>query len=316
MRERSYAIIGAGAVGGFYGGRLQRAGLDVHFLLHSDYEHVCAHGLFIESKDGDFALPSVQVYRDAQAMPRCDVVAVTLKATQNHILPDILPHVLKDDGVVVLMQNGLGVEDDVARIVGPLRVMAGLCFLCSNKVGPGRIQHLDYGTVCFADYAADGAPRGVTERMRQIAADFQRAGITVELDEDLLTARWKKLVWNIPFNGLSVVLNATTTEMMADPDARALAEALMREVVADAAACGRQIGKEFVQKMLAYTAKMIPYRTSMKIDYDERRPMEVEAIYGNPLRAAKRAGADSPRLEALYRQLKFMDARNAGLARA
>jgi 2-dehydropantoate 2-reductase len=136
------------------------------------------------------------------------------------------------------------------------------------------------------------------------------------LDEDLLTARWKKLVWNIPFNGLSVVLNATTTEMMADPDARALAEALMREVVADAAACGRQIGKEFVQKMLAYTAKMIPYRTSMKIDYDERRPMEVEAIYGNPLRAAKRAGADSPRLEALYRQLKFMDARNAGLARA
>jgi 2-dehydropantoate 2-reductase len=249
-------------------------------------------------------------------MPRCDVVAETLKATQNHILPHVLPHVVKDNGVVVLMQNGLGLEDDVAQIVGPHRVMAGLCFLCSNKVGPGRIQHLDYGDVRFADYAADGAPRGVTKRMKQIAADFQRAGIPVELDDDLLTARWKKLVWNIPFNGLSVVFNATTAEMMANPDTRALAESLMREVVADAVACRRQIDEEFIQKMLAYTAKMIPYRTSMKIDFDERRPMEVEAIYGNPLRTAQRAGADSPRLEALYRQLKFMDTRNTGGAHA
>lgn len=85
----------------------------------------------------------------------------------------------------------------------------------------------------------------------------------------------------------------------------------MREVVADARACGVAVTGEIVQKMLSNTEKMTPYRTSMKIDYDERRPLEVEAIFGNPLRAIQHAGVASPLLEQLYRQLKFLDARNA-----
>ena len=84
----------------------------------------------------------------------------------------------------------------------------------------------------------------------------------------------------------------------------------MREVAADAAALGRSVSESFIQKMLADTAKMTPYHASMKIDFDARRPMEVEAIYGNPLCAAQRAGAASPLLETLYRQLKFLDERN------
>ena len=99
--SRRYAIIGTGALGGFYGARLQRAGCDVHFLLHSDYEHVRQHGLVIESKDGDFVLPRINAYRDARDMPACDVIIVALKAIQNHLLPSLLPR----DGVVTLMQN-------------------------------------------------------------------------------------------------------------------------------------------------------------------------------------------------------------------
>jgi 2-dehydropantoate 2-reductase len=146
--------------------------------------------------------------------------------------------------------------------------------------------------------------------MRQMAVDFQKAGIGIELSADLLTARWEKLVWNIPYNGLSVVLNTTTDHLMADPHARALVQALMSEVVADAAACGRSITPDFVQEMMDRTDRMKPYRTSMKIDYDEHRRMEVEAIFGNPFRAAQEAGAPSPLIETLYRQLKFLDARN------
>ena len=287
MQRRSYAIIGAGALGGFYGARLQHAGCELHFLLHGDYDHVRQHGLICESKDGDFALPAVNAYRDARDMPRCDVVVVALKATRNHLLSALLPPVVKDDGAVLVMQNGLGGEDEVARIVGPQRVMGGLCFLCSNKVGPGHIRHLDYGHVVLGEFSQ----HGVSERMRRIAADFQRAGIGVEFTEDLGVGRWQKLVWNIPYNGLSVVLNATTAELMADSHTRALAEQIMREVATDAAACGRSIPPGFVQEMLDRTDRMKPYRTSMKIDFDERRPMEVEAIYGNPLRAAQAAGA-------------------------
>ena len=322
---RTYAILGTGALGGFYGARLQQAGLEVHFLLRSDYEQVQQHGLKVESIEGNFHLPKVRAYRDVNAMPPCDVVIVALKTTQNHLLPQLLPPVVKPNGVVLVLQNGLGIETQVADVVGGDRVMGGLCFLCSNKIAPGHLHHLDYKDITLGDYAPVYAPCGVTERMQQIAADFEQAKIPVELAEDLFVARWKKLMWNIPFNGLSVVLNTTTDRMMADAFACKLAEQLMQEVRTGCAACVRQMETEtksgkssddrlipqtFVKKMLDYTAKMKPYRTSMKIDYDERRPLEVEAIFGNPLRMAQQTGVDLPRIETLYQQLKFLDTQN------
>lgn len=312
--SRSYAILGTGALGGFYGARLCRSGADVHFLLHSDFEHVRQHGLVIDSKDGDFVLPRVQAYRDVREMPRCDVAVVALKATQNHLLPTLLPPVLADGGAVLLMQNGLGGEEEVAQAAPGHAVLAGLCFLCSNKVGPGHIRHLDYGTVRFAEYAADSAPAGVSDRLRGIAQDFTNAGIQVDIKEDLVLARWQKLVWNVPMSGLSVVLDADTQALMTDPYARALAEDIMHEVVAGARACGRNIHDSFVGKMIDMTAAMPPYRASMKIDFDEHKPMEVEAIYGNPLRAARAAGAPMPLVETLYRQLKFLATRSLASA--
>jgi len=309
--SRRYAILGTGALGGFYGARLCRAGADVHFLLHSDFEHVDRHGLIVDSKDGNFVLPRVQAYRDVREMPRCDVAVVALKATQNHLLSLLLPPVLADDGVVLLMQNGLGGEEEATRAAPGHAVLAGLCFLCSNKAGPGHIRHLDYGTVRFAEYTADAAPAGISDRTRSIAQDFASAGIQVDIKEDLVLARWQKLVWNVPMSGLSVVLGADTQALMADPHARALAEDIMHEVVAGARACGRNIHDSFVQKMIDMTVAMPPYRASMKIDFDDHKPMEVEAIYGNPLRAARGAGSAMPLVETLYRQLKFLDAKVA-----
>ncbi|GAB4154494.1 MAG: putative 2-dehydropantoate 2-reductase [Cyanobacteria bacterium J069] len=306
----TYAILGTGALGGYYGACLQKAGLEVHYLLRSDYAHVKQHGLIVETPDGDFRLPQVNAYQSVQDMPRCDVVVVALKTTQNHLLPDLLPPVVKDEGVVLVLQNGLGVEAAAAAIAGAERILGGLCFLCSNKVGPGHIRHLDYKKIAMGEYSATGAAVGITERLRRIAADFEQAGIPIELAADLVLARWKKLMWNIPFNGLSVVLNATTQEMMANPDSLALAEALMREVMQGAAAQGRAIAPEFVQTMLVHTAEMQPYRTSMKIDYDEQRPLEVEAMYGSPLRAAQAAGVQLPQIQTLYQQLRFLDAQN------
>lgn len=310
MFNRSYAILGTGALGGYYGACLQRAGLEVHFLLHRDYEQVKEQGLVVESPNGDFTLPQVNAYGDVTTMPPCDVVIIALKTTHNHLLPQMLPSVVKDDGVVLVLQNGLGIEEEVARIVGSKRVMGGLCFLCSNKLGPGHICHLDYGEITLGEYTPNYQMGGITERMRQIAKEFEQAGIPIKLAEDLLLARWQKLVWNIPYNGLSVVLNATTNELMADQYTRSLVEQLMAEVVAGAATADRMISDRFIQQMLDYTEKMTPYRTSMKIDYDEKRPLEVEAIFGNALRVATAAGADLPLISMLYRQLKFLDSKN------
>jgi 2-dehydropantoate 2-reductase len=305
--KRTYAIVGTGAVGGFYGAKLCRAGFDVHFLLHNDFDHVRTHGLTIDSTAGNFTLPHVNAYCSARGMPACDVVIVALKTTSNSILPDVLPALLKDDGVVLVLQNGLGIEDDVSTIVGSTRVMAGLCFLCSNKAGPGHIRHLDFGHITLADYTPDGSAAGTTPRMKALAEDFQHAGITIKLADDMHLARWEKLVWNIPFNGLSVVLDAMTDQLMRNPASRRLVMEIMREVVLGSSSCGHPIAETFVQEMLDYTDSMVPYRTSMKIDFDEKRSMEVEAIFGNPLRAIKKARASAPRMEMLYQELKYLD---------
>jgi 2-dehydropantoate 2-reductase len=308
--NRTYAIIGTGAVGALYGAWLGRAGFDVHFLARSDCEHIRLHGLTIDSIKGDFVLPHVNVYADAPAMPKCDVVAVTLKTTANDILPSVLPHVVKDNGIVLVMQNGFGYEEKAAAIVGPKRVLGVLCFVCANKAGPGHVKHLDFGHITMGAYTETGEPAGITDEMKAIADDFTKANVSVSLAPDLVKARWKKLVWNVPYNGLSVVLGATTDSLMKSPHSRDLVKRLMQEVRAGAAACGHPIEQAFVEEMLSYTDSMIPYETSMKIDYDRRRPMEVESIFGAPLDAAKKAGLDLPLLSMLYGELKYLDEKN------
>jgi 2-dehydropantoate 2-reductase len=309
MLSYSYAIIGTGAIGGFYGSRLQKAGFEVHFLLSSDYARVVEHGLIIESYQGDFTLPEVNAYQQAEKMPACDVVIIALKTTQNHVLSQILPHVVKPQGLVLVLQNGLGAEEQVAQIVSDRHILAGLCFICANKVAPGHIHHLDYGQVKIADYAPNYQILGITEQMEHLAEDFTTAGIKIELAEDLLLARWQKLVWNIPYNGLSVILDGTTDELMEHSGTRQLVEELMEEVALGAAACDRHINSDFIQYMLELTDKMQPYRTSMKLDYDSKRALEVESMFGNPIRMALSRGTQLPKISTLYQQLLFLDCR-------
>jgi 2-dehydropantoate 2-reductase len=312
--KRTYAIIGSGAVGALYGAWLARAGFEVHFLARSDHEHIRDHGLVIDSVKGNFALPHVNVYVRPQDMPKCDVAAITLKTTANAILPDVLPHVVKDNGVVLVMQNGMGFEERVAAIAGQRTVLGVLCFVCSNKVAPGHVRHLDFGHITIGQYTAGSAvTAGITAAMKDIADDFTKAGVSVNLSPDLTAARWKKLVWNVPYNGLSVALGAMTDSLMKNPHSRGLVERLMREVCAGAAACGHPIEEGFIEEMLSYTDSMTPYATSMKIDFDAKRPMEVESIFGAPLEAVKKAGKagkDLPLLSMLYDELKFLDEKN------
>ncbi|MGG6238085.1 putative 2-dehydropantoate 2-reductase [Nodosilinea sp. AN01ver1] len=323
MTPRRYAIIGTGAVGGYYGACLQRGGAEVHFLLRSDYDHVAQHGLVVESVAGDFTLSQVQAHRSTTTMPPIDVVVIALKTTQNGLLPELLPPILGPKTALLTLQNGFGVEDELAAWTGTAEsdraIYGGLCIICANKVGPGAIRHLDYGSVLLGQYSRDRQPAGISPQLEAIGQDFRAGQVAVELVNDLRLARWRKLMWNIPFNGLSVVMNATTTEMMADPDIRQLAEQLMVEVLEAARqdgdllspGQGRHLPQELVARMLAHTEQMTPYRTSMKIDFDEGRPLEVEAIYGNPMRAAQTAGAAVPKIEMLYHQLKAIDRRQS-----
>ena len=314
-----YAIIGTGAIGGYFGGRLDQAGCDVHFLLRSDYEQVKQHGLRVDSVDGDFSLEQVNAYNNSADMPPVDVVMVALKTTHNNKIADLLPP-LKPGGVVVCLQNGWAVERAIAHQIEENKglapdIIGGLCFIYANKPNPGHIQHLGYGKLVLGAYEKHGQLSSVTSRIEAIAADFKQANIAVETTEDLPMARWRKLVWNVPYNSLSVILNATTGEMMADDGVRSLTRTLMKEVVTIANAWGdrtspnmnRHIPANFIEQMLNITAEVSSYRTSMKVDYDDQKPLEIEAILGEPLREAESLSVSVPAMTMLYQQLSFLD---------
>ncbi len=306
MNPLQYAVIGTGAVGGFYGALLHQAGQEVHFLLHRDYAWVHENGLILETKGQNLHF-RVSAYQTISAMPQCDVVLVALKTTQNHLLPQLLPPLLKPDGVVVLLQNGLGMEEYVAQFLKTDRIIGGICFLCSHKVGPGHIRHLDQGRLTLGSLNPQNL--WLQTRLLHIAEDLKNSGVPMVIAPDLILARWQKLLWNIPFNGLSVVLNADTQQMTQDPAIRSLIEDLMYEVLGLAKACGHAINPAEIEGLI--TASMVPYRTSMKLDYEASRPLELESMFAQPLNRGKQHGHTAPRTEMLYQQLQFLEAQYA-----
>jgi 2-dehydropantoate 2-reductase len=303
-----FGIVGTGALGGFYGGLLAKIGQEVHFLLHSDVDFVREYGLRVDSKMGDFHIPRVNAYSTPEEMPKCDCIIVALKSTQNHLLEKVLPPLMHSESIVLVLQNGLHVEQRAREVAGEGRVAGGCCFLCSNKVGPGHIKHLDYGKILMGPYRGmnDDESGPSMEALKQIADLFRETGIECNTTESLSLARWRKLMWNIPFNGLSVILNASTDAIMRHPHSRALAESIMSEVRDTAINCGHFIEPEFIAYMMEHTDEMVPYDSSMRLDYLAGRPIEVEAIYGNAIRAAARKQVAAPLVLSMYRQLHFL----------
>lgn len=296
-----YAIIGTGAIGGFYGARLDKAGFEVHFLLHTDYQYVVDHGLTIDSCDGNFTLPSPKVYDSTSEMPQCDVVIVALKTTQNHLLPSLLPPLLKPDTIILLIQNGIGVEADVQQLFPSQPIAAGMAFICSAKTGPGHINHQFYGNINIGNYSCHNP-----QRYNQMLADFRAAGIGAA-DVEYLEARWKKAVWNMPFNGMTVALNTTTNRLLSCESTHRLIYDQMLEVIGAAQALGvKNLDTRFADKMIANTIKMPPYSPSMKLDFDFHRPMEINYLYTRPIAEARAAGFAMPKLEMLEAELKFI----------
>ena len=280
---------------------MANAGQDVHFLLHSDYEYVRENGFHVESCNGSFHLPRPTVYRSVHDMPQADVVIVALKTTRNALLAELLPPLLPPQTLVLLIQNGIGLEPDVQKMFPSLWLAAGLAFICSAKSGPGQVSHQCYGHINIGNYSCPDA-----RIMEQLIADFNASGIkTAEVEYH--EARWKKAVWNMPFNGMTVVMDAQTDKLLQNPSTMALIRRQMLEVIGAARALGVQnIDDSFADRMIQNTLDMVPYSPSMKLDHDFHRPMEIDYLYTRAIAEAHKAGFAMPCLEMLEAQLRFI----------
>ncbi|HSI82711.1 MAG TPA: 2-dehydropantoate 2-reductase [Candidatus Methylacidiphilales bacterium] len=298
------AVVGSGAIGLYYGARLAMAGEDVHFLMRSDYEEAARHGIRVRSGGKEDLLEKPHIYRSAKEIGPCDWVIIGLKSTSNAALRELIPPLLQRTTSLLTLQNGLGNEELLASQFGQDRVLGGLCFVCLNRIAPAVVENFGHGSIHIGEYGRLPQPR--THTFAQAAT---AAGLHMVVVNSLREARWRKQVWNVPFNGLSIAAGSVDVhQIIQDAGTRALAALLMEEVRSVAAALGYRIEAAFQEEMMEKTRVMGPYRPSSLIDYDAGRPVEVEAIWGEAYRIGRNMDVPVPRLEMLYFLLKKLTA--------
>lgn len=304
-------IIGAGAIGGFYGVLLARAGFAVHVLLRSEYAQVAAHGIQLNSSVLGNLNHKVQAYQNASDMPKCDWLLICAKTTSNSELAPLISQVAADGAKVVMLQNGLAIEDELRPLLpASLHLLAGLCYICAHRSAPGVVEHQALGNINLAYHSGpELTEQGRQQLLEQGVELFKHAGVECGTAANLSQARWQKLVWNAPCNGLAVLLNSHTQALMQQADSRTLVGEIMQEVVDAATACGYQMPNHFASKLLAATDRMPDYWPSMYHDFALGRTMELHAIYAVALAQANAAGSPMPRTQMLYQSLLYLSSR-------
>lgn len=294
------AIVGTGAVGGWYAALLAAAGHEVRCLARRDAAVIARDGLRIRTAGGERIQRVALATDDPARVGPVDLVVVTAKATANAALPDLVRPMCHADTTLLTLQNGMGNAEVLAAVGGTGRVAAGLCFVCINRTAPGVIETTLPGYVRMAAAAGPANPRvQATVRL------FAEAGVDCKAEDSLDAVLWKKLCWNIPFNGLSIAGGGLTTDrILSDPALRARVRALMEETRVAARACGAPFGPEHIERQLSVTEGMGPYRTSSLIDYAEGRDVEIDPIWAIPLARGQAAGVAMPELARLLDEIR------------
>lgn len=317
------AIVGCGALGSYYGAKLSRDGQEVHFLLRSDYETVRRKGVCILSGEGDFHV-NPKCARSPEEIGVCDLVIVGLKTTANDQFPKLIRPLVGESTAILTLQNGLGNEAILGNLFGAEKILGGLCFVCLNRVEPGVIRQIGVGKIIMGEFSGWPEPR-----THDIASMFRHAGMPCDVVDNLEHAHWEKLVWNIPFNGLGVAGVAgydavisgrlegarlspclTTMDLLSDARWEKVVRELMDEVIATAQALGLKVESSAAEKQIKRTRAMDAYKASTLVDFERGQPLELEAIFLQPLRHAQKVGLNTPRLAALCDVLQQLDSAN------
>jgi 2-dehydropantoate 2-reductase len=291
-------VIGAGAVGALFGSVLAKQGARVDVVCRSDHDVVSREGYSIRSQVfGDYRFRPKRVLGDvAESAAAADYVLLTVK-----MLPDVdrvalLRPAVGEHTTIVLIQNGVDIEPEVAAAFPDNELLSALAFIAVSRAAAGEVIHHALGSLTMGSY-----PTGISAAAQKLAALFETGGVPCKLTDEVVGARWQKAVWNTPFNPISILGGGLDTAAMlrTDEDRNFIRKA-MHEVCAIAAAAGYPQSPKLVEAMIANTLKMPAYKTSMALDYENGREMEIEAILGNVVREAQRLQVAVPALDSIY----------------
>ena len=309
MQQQRIAVIGSGALGTYYGARLAEAGHDVHFLMRRDYHAIRSGGLHVTSPEGDLTLTHPNIYRSSTEIGPVDWIICALKSTSIDEAQKLLaPCIDKNTRILVLM-NGLGLEESFAAWFGAKRIFGGMAFTCINRGEPGHTHHLAYGPITIGHFQDDKA------ELAKALDLWSQSKVTIFQSSCLLESRWEKLGWNIPFSGLAVAAGGITTDrIMENAGLNSAARTLMAEVLATGNADLEHHSQEtridrnvLMDLFFKSTSTMGAYKPSTMIDFVEGRAMEIEAIFGEPLRRAQSLDVLVPQLALLTSLLRALN---------
>ncbi len=304
-------IVGAGAVGGYFGARLALAGEDVTFVARGAHaEAMRSRGLVVRTPSGELRTPPLRVTPLDGARGPFDLALIAVKWPSLAAVSAKLPGLLAADGLAAPLLNGLDSEDAVAREVGESRVIASIAYMSAGLSGPGEIDTLAPTRAGLAPYRP-----GQEARVEAIAALLERAGIPVRRGSSYRAMLWEKMVWNAPFNAICALTGqraGAALERMED-----LARAAMLEVIAVARAEGAEISEATADAMIALTRAEFPLtEPSMLQDVRAGRATEVELLQGAVVERGRRAGVDTPVLRTLAALVRGLSPRASALSGA
>ena len=304
--DRKWALVGPGAVGLYYGGMLARRAVSLHVLGRSDFVALKEEGICIrmvnsqtEALDAEYRIRPKQLAQDPTEIGIMDLIIIAAKTTVNAALIETLRPMVVKHSVLLSLQNGMGNAEFFARAFPENAVLAGLCFVCVNRLEPGVVENYLPGRVEIGSLG-DRYSREV----EAVVQTFVEAGLKCRAAESLNSTLWRKLCWNVPFNGLSIAAGGITTDkILANAELNRRAHVLMEEVRAAAFADGVKISDDFLKDQFDVTERMGDYQPSSLIDFLAGRPVEVESIWGEPLRRGTAHGLAMSELERLHQEI-------------
>jgi len=299
------AVIGAGALGGYFGGRLAAAGENVVFIVRGAHlDALRTTGLKVESPNGDFAVPHVEATDDPSAAGPVDLVVVAVKAWQVPEVAETIKPLVSDTTVILPLQNGVEASGQLAAVHGEQRVLTGMCRIVSMLVTPGHIRHLGVEP-CVVLGELHGRQ---TPRTADVVSLFEGAGVGSRNPSDIWSAIWEKFLFIASFGGVGAVTRAPAKVMRSMPGTRRLLESAMGEIYELAQAKGVSLRDDAAVRSLAFLDGMPADATaSMQRDIMEGRPSELESQNGAVVRLGKEAGVPTPVHEFLYDSLLPME---------
>ena len=295
------AIMGVGGVGGYFGGLLAQAGADVTFIARG--EHLRAmreYGLRVESVHGDFTVAPVQATDDPAAIGPVDTVIFATKTYQLDAAAQAMRPLIGPGTTVLPLHNGVDAAERTATIVGHAHVLGGVCYVGSQILAAGVIMQISQ----FRRVVVGELDGPITPRVERIVAVLRRAGAAAEASDDIQKMRWTKFAFIAPFSGVGAVTRVPAGEIVACPEARALAAAAVAEVEAVARAKGVALDADITPKTVAFIDNLTPLQiASMQRDVLDGRPSELESMIGAVVRFGAELGVPTPAFGFFYAAL-------------